>query len=148
MAVLKNPLFKNGKYAIPIQHKESDLQKILKQFQDDTQNVPNFLHPELVSRSLTQIIKDFEINILRQERSKFGIIGIEEKLKLLNNPDLSEFFANFYNDLSKLITLPNSVDISFYLKSLISVIENLTANQWQNLLEKEDAQIELFEFFE
>ncbi len=148
LAVLKNPLFKNGKYSIPIQPKESDLQKILKQFQDDTQNVPNFLHPELVSRSLTQIIKDFEINILRQERSKFGIIGIEEKLKLLNNPDLSEFFANFYNDLSKLINLPNSVDISFYLKSLISVIENLTANQWQNLLEKEDAQIELFEFFE
>ncbi len=112
LAVLKNPLFKNGKY------------------------------------SKYQIIKDFEINILRQERSKLGITGIEEKLKLLNNPELSEFFANLYNDLSKLITLPSSVEISLYLKSLITVIENLTANQWQNLLEKEDAQIELFEFFE
>lgn len=112
LAVLKNPLFKNGKYS---QH---------------------------------QIIKDFEINILRQERSQFGIVGIKEKLKLLNNSELSEFFANFYNDLSNLINLPNSVDISSYLKSLITVIENLTTNQWQNLLEKEDAQIELFEFFE
>ena len=57
-------------------------------------------------------------------------------------------FVRFYKDLSKIIKLPKRVKISSYTKSLICVIENLTSQKWQDLLEQEDAQIELFEFFE
>ena len=59
LAILKNPLFKNGQY----------LEE--------------------------QILKDFEIEVLRQERTASGIVGIEERLKLLNNKELSEFLCTF-----------------------------------------------------
>lgn len=96
----------------------------------------------------SEILKDFEVKILRQDRTSLGLIGIKEKLKSENDDGLSKFFANFYDDLSEIINCPKTTDLANYSKLLITVIENLSTNKWHDLLEKEAAQIEIFEFFE
>jgi ATP-dependent helicase/nuclease subunit B len=107
-----------------------------------------------------EIIADFEIKILRQERLKPGIDGIKEKLKIVDQKELNNFFEDF---CSKLIIHPKPVEghderyfnkfdmaksLSSKIQDLIKITENLSKKSWQKLLEEEPAQIELFEFFE
>lgn len=96
-----------------------------------------------------EILANFEIAILRQDRSKLGRDGIEQRLKSLNDKNLSDFFERFCADLtidSQLAFEPESLASQTSL--IISLAENLGKKSWQKLLEEEPAQIEIFEFFE
>lgn len=92
-----------------------------------------------------EILADFEIKILRQDRSKLGLSGILDKLQNLNDKNLTDFFNSFYTELSHLNKNNNLVT---QLNSLIKALENLSKKSWQKLLEEEPAQIEIFEFVE
>jgi len=92
-----------------------------------------------------EILTNFEIKILRQERVRPGLEGIEEKLKNSGEIKLQSFFKEIYRDLS---ALNNATDLISYTADLILAAENLSGKTWQKLLAEEPAQIELFEFFE
>ncbi|MBP7710318.1 MAG: PD-(D/E)XK nuclease family protein [Rickettsiales bacterium] len=89
-----------------------------------------------------EILADFEIKILRQDRANSGLEGITKKLE--NDNSLKEFFNNFCADFSKFTT--NT--LASHTISLIETAEKLSKKTWSQLLEQEPAQIELFEFFE
>lgn len=91
-----------------------------------------------------EIIADFEIKILRQERVKPGIEGIKEKLRILSEKKLTDFFEDFYSKLSD----ESNPNFSAKILNLIKIAENLSKKSWHDLLETEPAQVELFEFFE
>jgi len=91
-----------------------------------------------------EIITEFEIKILRQDRATFGLKGIQEKLKVIGDKNLTDFFAEFYSKLS----ISPASDLASQTISLIECAENFSKETWQKLLEKESAQVELFEFFE
>jgi ATP-dependent helicase/nuclease subunit B len=90
------------------------------------------------------LVAEFEIKILRQDRVSFGLEGILEKLKKLNDKNLINFFSEFRTA----ITQSKSLTLASQAICLIASAENLSKQNWQKLLEKEPAQIELFEFFE
>ncbi len=95
-----------------------------------------------------EILSDFEVSILRKDRSKSGLAGIKDKLEVLEKDDLSRFFQDFLQDISLLTNIPSKVILADYLDALIIVIEKLTKKKWIDLLLYEPAQIELFQFFE
>lgn len=119
------------------------------------------------------ILADFEIKILRQDRFDSGLSGIFEKLA--GDDILRKFFEDFFVDLEILKQVqddmvggakirsdfnrdqlpprhPELVSVSPTLasqtKALIQIVENLSKKTWHQLLEQEPAQVELFEFFE
>jgi ATP-dependent helicase/nuclease subunit B len=78
-------------------------------------------------------LAEFEIKILRQDRTNLTLAGIQEKLKSLNEKKLEDFFEEFLNKVD--------------LHSLIKSAENLSQKSWQELLESDPAKIELLDFF-
>ncbi len=88
-----------------------------------------------------EILADFEIKILRQDRANSGLDGIKKKLK--DEEVLREFFNKFCFEL-----VSGSHTLASHTASLIKTAENLSKKTWSQLLEQEPAQIELFEFFE
>jgi len=94
-----------------------------------------FKHP-LCKIDDAAIIQDFEINILRKERSESGLNGLKNTLK--NNQVLQEFFNGF---LAK-------IKFESDINSLIKNVENLTHKTWSELLNQQEAQEEIFYLFE
>jgi ATP-dependent helicase/nuclease subunit B len=92
-----------------------------------------------------EILAEFEIKILRQDRASFDFKGIEKKLELLNQSNLQIFFSDVCGDIFSFSKINNLAKLT---SNLIETIEKLTQKTWQELLENEPAQIELFEFFE
>jgi ATP-dependent helicase/nuclease subunit B len=89
------------------------------------------------------LLADFEIKILRQDRVDSGISGILEKLK--NEEILNNFFIEFCKNIS---CLKQNSQLALAAENLIKTAENLSQKTWNQLLEDETAQIEIFEFFE
>ncbi len=69
-----------------------------------------------------EILSDFEVSILRKDRSKSGLAGIKDKLEVLEKDDLSKFFQDFLQDISLLTNIPSKVILADYLDALIIVI--------------------------
>jgi len=98
---------------------------------------------------------DFEISILREQRSSAGLEGIKEKLKSpvekrlpLQNKDTQNFFMNFLQDISAIINIEGDVDLAFYIQALIKTIENFTRKNLVDLIALEGASEELTQLFE
>jgi ATP-dependent helicase/nuclease subunit B len=102
-------------------------------------------HPLCRHYKNTKILAEFEIKILRQDRASFDFKGIEKKLELLNQSNLQIFFSDVCGDILSFSKINNLAKLT---SNLIETIEKLTQKTWQELLENEPAQIELFEFFE
>ncbi len=94
--------------------------------------------------SQEQTVQDFENKILRQNRTKLGLLGIKDAL----NGDLKTFFDDFYHQLSPLLKQKESSDIAGYTIAIIETVTNLSGRKFEALLNAEDAKTELFEFFE
>ncbi len=103
-------------------------------------------HPLFFNSKNAEIIADFEVSILRQDRLESGLNGILKKLEKQNY--LSEFFKKFYQNFLPLIKLNKTSPLSEIALLLVSVCESLSKQTWQELLSKEKAQIEIFEVFE
>ncbi len=88
------------------------------------------------------LLAEFEIKILRQERVKRGLDGIFLKLK--EDQKLADFFAEFIADFQR----NSAKTIAQKVGSLIEIAENLSGKNWHQLLVQDDAQVEIFEFFE
>ena len=89
-------------------------------------------------------LRDFENKILRQNRTKPGLLGIKESV----NGDLKTFFNDFYHQLSPLLKQKDHSDIASYTFAIIETLTNLTSKKFEELLNSEAAKTELFEFFE
>jgi ATP-dependent helicase/nuclease subunit B len=98
-------------------------------------------NPLCIFSNEKEILTNFEINILRQERLKSGLEGIREKLK--SDKKLQNLFNEFYGNLK-----PLEGNLPKIISQLILTAENLSKKPWLKLLESESAQIEIFEFFE
>ncbi len=105
-------------------------------------------NPFCVIINKSKILENFENKILRQDRSNTGLSGIFSKLESSEESELKIFFNNFYQNLAPLIKQKDRVDIANYSANLIEVVENLSGKRFTELLIKEEAQEELFEFFE
>lgn len=103
-----------------------------------------FKNPLFYSDKNSKIINDFEIEILRQPRTSQGVKGIFDKLQ--NNSKLQIFFNDFYQKIN-LFQSNSSLSLAQFSKNLIKIVENLSQNSFQDIFNKEPAQIELFEFF-
>lgn len=92
----------------------------------------------------TEILADFEIKILRQDRVELGLIGISKKLK--GEKILDKFFASFCEDIGDADR--SATNLASSTLNLIKIATNLSKKTWSQLLETEPAQIDIFEFFE
>jgi ATP-dependent helicase/nuclease subunit B len=109
----------------------------------NSHNLLAILKNPLCSYSLNkEILADFEVKIIRKDRINSGIEGIRDKLK--DDKILEDFFREF----EKKVINFNSPNLADNISALINMAENLSQKTWQGLLEKEEAQIEIFEFFE
>ena len=109
----------------------------------NSHNLLAILKNSLCSYSLNkEILADFEVKIIRKDRINSGIEGIRDKLK--DDKILEDFFREF----EKKVINFNSPNLADNISALINMAENLSQKTWQGLLEKEEAQIEIFEFFE
>ncbi len=113
---------------------------------------------------------DFEVDILRQQRSEAGLKGILQKLKSQNQGDrfelvnqdlklqkdnfklpheeLQNFFTDFLKSLETITNIEGEVDISFYIQALINAVENFTRKNIADLIAIEGAAEELLQLFE
>ncbi|MBM5782783.1 MAG: hypothetical protein FJ368_05115, partial [Pelagibacterales bacterium] len=105
-------------------------------------------NPIFYNHKQKDLIYKFENEILRQDRINDEISGIRLKLKDLNDENLINFFEEFYEKLDPIQNLSSQVSLSNYVKFLIEVIEKLSSKTWESLLENENAQGEIYEFFE
>ena len=118
----------------------------------------------------TEILADFEMKILRQDRLGLGLVGIAEKLK--GEKILGEFFESFCGDIFASEQILKQVqddsncrysphchpelvsgsvthtNLASSALNLINIATNLSKKTWSQLLEAEPAQIDIFEFFE
>ncbi len=77
-----------------------------------------------------EILAEFEIKILRQDRTSSGLKGILKKLE--SEPELQKFFLDFLKKFDA---------------PLLKAAENLSKKTWEELLANEPAQKEIREFF-
>lgn len=96
-------------------------------------------------KNKTENLRNFENDILRQDRVRLGLSGLQDRLQ---NSNLKIFFDDFYQNLEPLMMQNKHVNISAYSLSLIEAVENLAGKKFVELLEVEEAYFELFEFFE
>lgn len=92
-------------------------------------------------------LKNFEIEVLRQQRKSSGILGIKEKANL-QSVEVQGFFNNFYSDIEGLASINIGATLGDYLKNIITVIEKISEESFSNLILFEDAADELFKLFE
>ena len=117
--------------------------------------------PYVVDKNLL----DFEILILREQRSKAGLEGIREKLETKNiqkkkyfgtqnlesesqNDEIQNFFTNFLQVISKLVNIEGEIDLASYISMLIKTIEDFTKKSLVDLIALEGASEELTQLFE
>lgn len=87
-------------------------------------------HPLCFSAEFPEIIADFEIKIIRQDRANPGLKGILQKLRA--EVELEKFFNEFLEN---------------FTASPIQTAQNLSKKSWDELLSPEVAKKEIFEFF-
>lgn len=105
-------------------------------------------HPLCSFGQKREILAEFEINVLRQDRVVPGLDGIRGKL--VSNEKLGGFFEEFCAAvwILKQVQDDGEITLAAQTKALIKATENLSKKSWSQLLQNEPAQIELFEFFE
>ncbi len=94
-----------------------------------------------------EIIAEFEIKILRQDRKNFGLDGIKSKLRDIDNIELEEFFADFCAKISPILQLQKNDNIANCAQAILQAVVNLSQKTLQEIFAEEEAQQELFEFF-
>jgi ATP-dependent helicase/nuclease subunit B len=87
-------------------------------------------HPLCFSAEFPEIIADFEIKIIRQDRANPGLKGILQKLRA--EVELEKFFNEFLEN---------------FTASPIQTAQNLSKKSWDELLSPEVAKKEISEFF-
>ncbi len=90
---------------------------------------------------------DFEVKVLREQRSGDGLVALKEKIKFAQDEEMKNFFASFLENIEPLKNLYGNVELSKYFLAITQVIENFSAKTWQELIELEPAAEELGEFF-
>lgn len=108
---------------------------ILKSCRDNAGKVPALIY------------SDFEIKILREQRSGKGLQSIKNKLKTADE-NLQKFFDDFLQKLTRLMNIGFESDLSQYIEAIISTVENLTEKKWEDLIALEPASEELAQLFE
>ena len=103
-------------------------------------------HPLSFYAKNHEMLVDFEINILRQDRAELGLKGIFKKLE--NHPSLLIFFNEFCDSFELFLKINKPKSLSEITTLLILACENLSKKNWQELLLEEEAQTEIFEAFE
>ncbi|MSP33566.1 MAG: hypothetical protein EXR06_01525 [Rickettsiales bacterium] len=111
-------------------------------------------------------VLDFEIKILREQRSQAGLDGIKIKLESQkeaqkmrdkklglqksesHNAELQNFFIGFLQDISGFINIEGELDLSTYILALIKAVENFTKKSFVDLIALEGASEELLQLFE
>lgn len=103
-------------------------------------------HPLSFYSQNQEMLVDFEVNVLRQDRVESGLKGIYKKLE--SQPSLLHFFNKFYEALGALAKINKTKPLSEIATLLILACENLSKKNWSELLVEEEAQTEIFEAFE
>lgn len=98
-------------------------------------------HPLVIVDS--EIVNEFELEILRKSRAFPGLKGI---MQMLEKNKSGEWFSDFLTKLSLLAKADST--FSDYLGSLIKTIEAITGQVWEDLVVKENAAQEIKEWFE
>jgi len=93
-------------------------------------------------------LADFEIKVIREQRSGNGLEALKEKIKFYKDEELQNFFSKFLENIAPLKNLYGNVELSKYFLAIVQVIENFSAKTWQELIELEPSSAELGEFFE
>jgi len=111
---------------------------------------------------LDKNLSDFEIMILREQRSGEGLSGILQKLGLQLNKQKNEiiqkevlqkaqelqiFFTDFLQAISAFTNIRGEVDIAYHVKNLITAIENFTKKSLEDLIAAEQGPEELSRLF-
>jgi len=92
------------------------------------------------------LIKKFELEILRQDRIDEGLDGILHKLENADD-DLKIFFNAIYSDFD--IFLQSQHDnFATQISCLIKTTEKLSNKKWLGLLANQECALEIFEFIE
>ncbi len=103
-------------------------------------------HPLCFYSQNQEMLVDFEVNILRQDRVESGLKGIYKKLD--DHPSLLNFFNKFCELFGTLSKINKTKSLSEITELLILACENLSKKNWQELLLEEESQTEIFEAFE
>ena len=94
-----------------------------------------------------EILKNFEIEVLRVQRKVFGLEGIEKKL-LFVDEKIRKFFDGFLQDIKTVRSSSELVILSDFLENLILAIEQISVQSFSDLILQEKSAQELTEFFE
>ncbi len=113
---------------------------------DSTSLLALLKHPLFYNSKNQEILNNFEIKVLRKERSSLELEGINSKLESLQEKELSDFFADFYERLK--ISQDHSLSLLEQIENLIKTAESLSNKTWLELVETEAARAEIDEFFE
>lgn len=97
-------------------------------------------HP-LVELKNRELISEFEIKIIRQQRSQRNIDGIKSKLESCES-ELKDFFADFYQKISH-INFSNKIKFSDFYDQIILAFNNLTNKDFYKIIKDEDYSEEL-----
>lgn len=109
----------------------------------DSSNLLALLKSPLCAEFYEQkTLSEFEIKILRQDRSESGLRGILTKISG------GEKLENFFKDFVKKVTHAAASDLASHIMHLIQTAENLSQKTWLELLKNEPAQQEIFTCFE
>lgn len=91
------------------------------------------------------LILKFEIEVLRQQLSDKTYGAIEKKVDELQDIELIKFWQSFNHDLTSFTNNINSIASHFNM--MIKLIENLTNDNWSNIVSNSCAANEIFDFF-
>lgn len=94
----------------------------------------------------SELIKKFEIEILRQSRTDLTSVGIKKYLKKIDDIELQIFFDEFLTHLKPIIKITES-RLSDVLDAVIQSCENLTKQSWNSLISQEEFFEEVSELF-
>ncbi len=107
-----------------------------------------FLKHEYSSFKDDKNLIDFEIEVLRQQRSDEGLAGIKAKLKMQDNQEIVGFFEEVLLAIKDFASESHSLNLSAYVANLILAIENFTKNDFASLIALEPCAEELGKLFE
>lgn len=93
------------------------------------------------------IIEEFEIKVLREQRTSLDFSGIENKLNFLKNEELNNFFSNFKNDISLFLEGKNEITIKNLFENLALTVEKLSNKNFAELIALEPAKEEIMALF-
>lgn len=91
------------------------------------------------------LIKEFELKIIRQQRSSEGLQGIIDKLSKENNEHLNQFWNSFYSSFSAINFAKQK--LSDHIQSIIKTLEEITDKNFLDLVNSQECAIEIFDLF-